>query len=383
MDESKLHERIRLAIDEFLLSENTTTEAKEALLRYAQARPHRANPDPIIHPDEINTRLEMITKLEKTNGTSTSVFQRSANRDFQFTRLQLSYLMLIPLECLRRFSEDTCILCHPYHIMDTYISFMVRGRMPGDIPTHEQTIPEASAGSSQSGSNWHGNSIHGSSRRGSSHDGTDITAIKPNAKEHDKCFARDGGVCILTGAAYPEVCHIIPFAITASAASIIQCRFYIPAVQSLLGHEDAASLRDLLRLPPGSSDESWNMLCLHPTLRDWWDKCFFGFKFHRIIPSLNEENCTIQLQFHWLPRNGSNPEERTKADKEAITRMLQKIQQDEGLIMESRKENCRPIETGDVFSLVMTEEDAAGMKVMIDIQWANAKLAAISGAADF
>ncbi|KAM6482933.1 hypothetical protein HDV62DRAFT_359754 [Trichoderma sp. SZMC 28011] len=282
MDESKrkLHERIGLAIDEFLLSENTTEEAKEALLRYAEARPHRANPDPIIHTEEVNIRLEMITKLEKTNGTSTSVFQGSANRGFQFTRLQLSYLMLIPLECLRRLSEESCTLCHPYHIMDTYISFMLRGRMPGDIPTHEQTISEASPGGSRRGSSWHGNSLHGSSRRGSgrcesSHDGTNTTAIKPNAKERDKCFARDGGVCILTGAAYPEVRHIIPFAITASAASIIQCRFFIPAVQSLLGHEDAASLRDLLRLAPGSSDESWNMLCLHPTLLDWWDKCFF------------------------------------------------------------------------------------------------------------
>lgn len=123
MDESKLHERIRLAIDEFLVSENTTTEAKEALLRYAEARPQRANPDPIIHAEEVNIRLGLIAKLEKTNGTSTSVFQRSANRDFQFTRLQLSYLMLIPLECLRRLSEESCTLCHPYHIMDTYISF--------------------------------------------------------------------------------------------------------------------------------------------------------------------------------------------------------------------------------------------------------------------
>ncbi|PNP48580.1 hypothetical protein THARTR1_10319 [Trichoderma harzianum] len=65
--------------------------------------------------------------------------------------------------------------------------------------------------------------------------------------------------------------------------------------------------------------------------------------------------------------------------------MLQTIQreQDKGLIMESRKENCRPLETGDVFSLVMAKEEAAKMKFMIDIQWANAKLAAISGAADF
>ncbi|KAL6826182.1 hypothetical protein V8C40DRAFT_287019 [Trichoderma camerunense] len=124
MDESKLHERIRLAIDEFLASENTTTEAKEALLRYAEARPNRANPDPIIPTEEVNIRLELVAKLEKTNGTSTSVFRPYADEGFQFTLLQLSYLMLMPLECLRRFSQESCTLSHPYHCMDTfYISF--------------------------------------------------------------------------------------------------------------------------------------------------------------------------------------------------------------------------------------------------------------------
>ncbi|PTB50245.1 hypothetical protein M431DRAFT_512446 [Trichoderma harzianum CBS 226.95] len=258
--------------------------------------------------------------------------------------------------------------------------------MPGEKSTQNQTASQASRGGSLRGrGSQRGDSRSRSSQRKSSDGGTDTKSVNRNTRERDKCFARDGGVCILTGAAYPEVCHIIPFAITASAASISQCHFFVPAVEGLLGGEDAQSFHELLLLAPGSSDKSWNMLCLHPTLHSWWGKCLFGLKFHGIIPSLENENCIFQLQFHWLPRTGNNPAERIKVDNDAIARMLQTIQreQDKGLIMESRKENCRPIETGDVFSLVMAKEDAAKMKVMIDIQWANAKLAAISGAADF
>ncbi|PNP48579.1 hypothetical protein THARTR1_10318 [Trichoderma harzianum] len=123
MEEPKLDERIQLAIDEFLLSENTTTEAKEALIRYAEARPNRANPDPIIPTEEIRIRLELIAKLEKMNGVSTTMFAPSPDGDFQFTLLQLSYLMLIPLECLRGFSQESDTSSHPYLGIDSYISF--------------------------------------------------------------------------------------------------------------------------------------------------------------------------------------------------------------------------------------------------------------------
>ncbi|KAL7950122.1 hypothetical protein V8C42DRAFT_309537 [Trichoderma barbatum] len=363
-----MDERIRRAVDQFLLSENTTTEAKEVLLRYAETRPNRANPDPIIPTEEIGIRLELIAKLERLNDTSDTTLQRDSDGHFQFTFLQLSYLMLIPINCLRDLSEQSDTFLHPYLNLEAYVPFMVRGKMPGEGSSVKRSASRASLDTSQ---------------HGGSHVNVGNKSVRRNPKERDKTLDRDGGVCMLTGAACPEVCHIIPFAINASEAAISQCRLYLPIVNTFLGKAAAKRLQGLLGHGPGSSDKSWNMLCLHPTLHNWWGKCLFGLKFHGILPSSNVEMCAIQLQLHWMPRNGSVARECTKADADAVQKMLQTIkrEQDYGLFTDSRKYDSRPLETGDVFSLVMPSEEADKMKTMIDIQWANTKLAAISGAA--
>lgn len=124
MDDSALHERIRLTVDRFLLSENTSHEAKEVLLQYAEARPDRANPDPIIPMDEIEMRLELIAKVQRTNDTSsTDITQSNIDGHFQFTVLQLSYLMLIPISFLRDLSQMSWVYLQPYLNLDTYLSF--------------------------------------------------------------------------------------------------------------------------------------------------------------------------------------------------------------------------------------------------------------------
>ncbi|KAF5013713.1 hypothetical protein FDECE_312 [Fusarium decemcellulare] len=93
-----------------------------------------------------------------------------------------------------------------------------------------------------------------------------------NKAEKGKCLDFDNGVCIITGAPNPHVCHIAPFEISECACI------------------DVA----------GSSDKTWNMICVSPLLREWWIRGYFALKFHGENPN-DDGTSSIQLQFFWMP----------------------------------------------------------------------------------
>lgn len=210
--------------------------------------------------------------------------------------------------------------------------------------------------------------------------GSDIP-IAENADERAKCIARDAGVCVLTGADFPDVCHIVPFEINATHAGLAHYREQFSHLTRLLGKESHAQVIGLLDSELGCSDKAWNMLCLHPTLRDWWKKCLIGLECYSMIPSSQHVgHYTIQLQFHWMPRGHDiSPQDPAQPDRDMIQEMFQITEQDDDPIAESQKYNSSVLQTGQVFSLNLPAADAVNMKLMIDIQWANARLAAMSG----
>lgn len=62
--------------------------------------------------------------------------------------------------------------------------------------------------------------------------------------------------------------------------------------------------------------------------------------------------------------------------------MLQSFPELNGAIIgDSRRRSGHPLGTGHTFDIFMRTEEANNMKVMIDIQWAMIRLAAISGVA--
>ncbi|KAL7821325.1 hypothetical protein V8C44DRAFT_5797 [Trichoderma aethiopicum] len=360
---SALHDSIRAAVEDFLSSENTSHEAKQVLLQYAKARAPRARADPLIPMEEAELRLELIAKIHQTLDASAPSSQRNSDGHYQFTVLQLTFLLLLPVDSLRAFSQYSFGEMVPiFSLLPSYSPFMIQGRRLGQDSAGTETSKTSPADSS---------------RRANSTKG-----IRRNAKERQDCIVRDGGVCILTGAAFPEVCHITPFALSATEMNIQQIGIHLSVARCLAGSNISDQFLRIAGDVPGCSDKSWNMICLHPTLHSWWGKCLFALKCLGIMP-MDSGNSKVQIQFHWMPRNGNNPRDYIQADQEALQKLLQTVtrEHDRGFITESRKDSSRRLETGHTFDLVTSAEDAANMKTMIDIQWANTQLAAISGAA--
>ncbi|KAL7927330.1 hypothetical protein ACQKWADRAFT_611 [Trichoderma austrokoningii] len=128
------------------------------------------------------------------------------------------------------------------------------------------------------------------------------TSVHRNVTEREKCLIRHGGKCMITGTAHPRVCHILPFAINAKQANITIFEELRGSLNGLLGTDTALHLSLLITSAPGSSDKSWNMLSLHPSLHSFWAKCLFAIKCLGITP-LENNTSIIKLQFHWMPKN--------------------------------------------------------------------------------
>ncbi|KAL7784277.1 hypothetical protein V8C43DRAFT_325649 [Trichoderma afarasin] len=354
--------RLQRTLQRYLAS-GKSLEDKRKLLWYMETRPYLKDATPIIRLEEIEPRLELIAAIEEAYDKSPCMAQRDDHGDFQFTALQLVYLLVIPMEHLRGISATPMVPYIPYIKLENYLLFMVQGRLPDDAIIDRGTASTVSPDDTHSLSTGSG------------------ISIDEDANERAKCIARDGGVCVLTGAALPDICHIVPFEINATQAGLAHYREHFSHLTRLLDKESHAEVIGLLDSGLGCSYKSWNMLCLHPTLGDWWRKCLIGLKFLGMIPFSHQVGYhTVQLQFYWMPRGHDIfPQDSAQLDRDMIQEMLQITEQNDDPIAESQKYNSSLLQTGQVFSLNMPTKDAIKMKLMIDIQWANARLAAMSG----
>lgn len=191
-------------------------------------------------------------------------------------------------------------------------------------------------------------------------------------------------MCIFTKTAHPEVCHIIPFAINAKQANITIFQQLHSSSAGLLGKETAMHLNALVTGAPGSSDKSWNMLCLHPLLHSFWGKCLFAIKCLGIIPS-DDKNSIVQLQFHWMPRNIQRHNDLIQPPcKDAVQELMEGLNTRQDTIpgfSVFKNDSARELETGETFDILLEKEDAEKMKIVLDVQWAVIRLSALSGAA--
>ncbi|RFU80407.1 hypothetical protein TARUN_1796 [Trichoderma arundinaceum] len=103
----------------------------------------------------------------------------------------------------------------------------------------------------------------------------------------------------------------------------------------------------------------------------------------RIVDS-GEGQSVIQLQFHWMSRNGLDPDDKVKPPYDGIIhRMLQSvvaIRDDEvdKLSDEQRGSLCE-LESGQTFQVLLGSKDAVYMKRALDLKWAVTRLVALSG----
>ncbi|KAL6872869.1 hypothetical protein J3F83DRAFT_713341 [Trichoderma novae-zelandiae] len=204
--------------------------------------------------------------------------------------------------------------------------------------------------------------------------------LRENPAEKEKALARDGYACILTGGADAKACRILPFATTATRHNAVSSWSSWFILQDFMDESTTEAYDNLLRVA-GSSDKSWNMISMTPAMQSQWKRCFFALKCLGITPT-GGDNAVVRLQFHWMLRNGVNPQAVVSPVMPTIRRLLRSTPaSDRPSAADARRATGRRLENGHTFDLSMTMAEAQCMKVAVDIQWIAIRLAAISGLA--
>lgn len=237
----------------------------------------------------------------------------------------------------------------------------------------------------------------------------------------DKCRELDEGVCIVTGAAHPMVCHILPFAWNNSPNNRTKTSRLTPAMDVFLNLPRATADDTLLTTQSlsllssglGSSDYTWNMLCLNPMLHDWWSRAYFGFKFLGATPIPEKPESTtskpsppkssVKLQLVWMPRNIQSGlatevimlEEEHGPNRRLPTLVTHHHGGSPGTCFTPECGTCievnrviahnvktnRPVWTGSIFHVTRVTTEVPLFQRMIEVQWAIICAAALSGRA--
>ncbi|KAL6696313.1 hypothetical protein J3F84DRAFT_373689 [Trichoderma pleuroticola] len=355
MDPSHFEEEAIAAMRSFFGRASTSQRARNQLMKYLEDDPSFSPTTSIIPTEEIEIRLEMIEEIRQAHET---LYPEAES--FHFTTLQFSTFLLMPMDRLRIFHLDPATAFS--HLKpDAYLYFMVTGKTPGENQKNSDVTSQQS--STKAPSN---RSVHRS------------------ARERKKCLARDKDRCIFTKASHPEGCHILPFAINATQKNIDFFTSTEPFSLALLGTVVKHQTELLITAAPGSSDKSWNMLSLHPSLHHWWGKCFFGIKCLGIMPH-DDEYSKVQVQFYWMPHHTRKPNDLVMQPYlNVIQELLQSPVNEQAslaITTDMRRDSGRELETGQTFEILVENDDAQKMKTMLDVQWAMVRLAAMSGAA--
>jgi hypothetical protein len=188
--------------------------------------------------------------------------------------------------------------------------------------------------------------------------GRDILMYRPF-----QCLERDGDICIISGTANPEACHIVPFAFNSSEENL-NARLLDPLI--LLAASPAGDIEDLLTAKLGCSDKSWNTLTLNSQLHIWCGSRYLALKCLGIFPV--GPDSIIRIQFRWMQRNVQKG-----LDEDISEQLLSGVRESLtgcGIISMAKAESSRKVLSGDVFEIRMEAEDALKMKIMLDLQWA-------------
>ncbi|KAL7938103.1 hypothetical protein V8C35DRAFT_141055 [Trichoderma chlorosporum] len=325
-----------------------TASQKQQLQRFLDSQPSYSPPASLLPVEEQDARLELIEQLRET-------WSRFLGRDepVYFSYIELSTLLLVPINTLQNLRQDAMALARIMKPQQC-VSLLMQGKI--SVGAGSQKTSHTSASIAKS--------------------------IHRNANERDKCYWRDRQTCILTKAAHPDACHIVPYAVTANDTNIASF-ITSPLINQLEGSEGQLG-KIIVQESLGSLDKSWNMVCLHPTLHRWWSKHLFGLKCLGLVPNGDGKSTRVQIQFYWMPRNGIKPNDPAKPpyDK-AMDEMLQTVatERDRGIVKDVQRDSFHELETGQTFEIVVDNVDAIKMKAALDLQWAVIRLAAMSGAA--
>ncbi len=198
-----------------------------------------------------------------------------------------------------------------------------------------------------------------------------------------QCRDRENNVCLFTGLANPEACHIIPFAFNSNLVNLARTYALIPAMRLFV---DAPW--NTLVMGVHVSDKVWNQLAVNRQLHKWWGMGLWAVQCLGITKA--ECHYILELQFQWMPKRSElRRSRRINLEKGGGQEMLDELtswygnpstQPGDATVVAAHK-SFRPLLSGHVFEVKLDKkEDADNMKAMVDLQWALIKMAALAGA---
>ncbi|CAK7243770.1 MAG: hypothetical protein STHCBS139747_005298 [Sporothrix thermara] len=144
----------------------------------------------------------------------------------------------------------------------------------------------------------------------------------------------------------------------------------------------------------GCSDKCWNMLSINPHVHGLWARPYWAIQNRGVEP--RPTGYAVILAFHWMPHRRGQPDQEINVEpgSDDVERMMDGLRAGRfygegpgesgmhGSANILQHDSFRPIVSGQVFEVTHdTLEDAHKMRMMVEIQWACIRIAAMSGAA--
>ncbi|KAF7557331.1 hypothetical protein G7046_g6074 [Stylonectria norvegica] len=279
------------------------------------------------------------------------------------TRLHLSLLMAIPICSLMQMAvirNPSWKRMHPS--LDSLMQHFLTGRQRGHRGPWGRAIDSLLSLATDSDLEFHWQTTN-------------------NIKKYE-CFQRGGHICPTGVARKLRVVQIFPFCLEPEdwpADNALRTFIFLA-----LGSHDQTLLDILTHVHGGSvagNYQHWNMLYIDRKLLPYWKNAQFGIKCVGTEPKCLKnppeelEKVSLKLQFHWMDVSAGNPRDHITPEPVEMEAMVNPPE------LRQTPSGARPLVPTEVFTIEMEHEDAKKMKLMIDMQWAFLRIAAMSGTA--
>ncbi|KAK1994073.1 hypothetical protein LX36DRAFT_223609 [Colletotrichum falcatum] len=226
------------------------------------------------------------------------------------------------------------------------------------------------------------------------------TVYKRNRNMSRIALERDGKKCLLTGAPYPEVCHIFPFASLRYRSTM---KTALVSMTTLWGKDRVTELLNRLSSAYAFGDTNMtnvvdtpkNMVTLNPQLHDWWGRGLFALEplgkpkasdaqsatgTPTTSKKQKREEYTIQVRFHWLRRTDVRD---LKSIVDFSQDPIAKLRiPDPNPPAAVNLQTWRPIENGQVFEITANDlEELPDYEILL-LQWDLLRMWRLAGGAD-
>ncbi|RBR09651.1 uncharacterized protein FIESC28_09763 [Fusarium coffeatum] len=380
MSERDQHQKLHDLLQSFL-DRNPHPTAIEALERFLNARQTFSTPQKSDLEATRERRYEYALKIQaqvrKTPSSQIKVGKDENREDkfepFRLNAAQVSTILLVPMSALEEGGWLDCKLpsVEPYHNLQLVVNLVKHFLTNTQAERDPASVASAARG------------------------------------ERIKCLRRDGFGCIFQHTEISLVTSILPSSWNDDLEAVDATFAVTEAFYAFFGDVLAAELCSPLanHTELGSSDKYWNMLIMSRDLRHCWGQAGFGLYCKDITPCEEHDESTdltkvpfnVTIQFNWLRRRWEMPNDKItlEGDDNEFMNMVEtqikyerdgspRYKNNYGVLIEAvRVDTNTPILSGHEFTITMPGEDAKKCKLMLDLQWAIIRIAAMSGAAGY